>query len=132
MFIDSSAIIAILSREPDRGEYAAKISAASRKLSSPHVTLETCMRLGSILAVDPRVAETAVLEFYNESEIQIVPVDEVIAHVAVSAFARFGKGRGHKAQLNFGDCLSYACARVHDVPLLFKGLDFAHTDVLRA
>lgn len=60
--------------------------------------------------------------------IRTVPFDLVQFRFAAEAFSRFGKGR-HKAGLNFGDCLSYAVARAHDLPLLFKGHDFIHTDV---
>jgi|HubBroStandDraft_6_1064221.scaffolds.fasta_scaffold1050464_1 uncharacterized protein with PIN domain len=57
---------------------------------------------------------------------------EDVAHVAVVAFERYGKGRKNRAGLNFGDCLSYACAKVHGARLLFKGGDFAHTDIAKA
>jgi ribonuclease VapC len=56
-------------------------------------------------------------------------VTDAIGRSAVLAFARFGKGRGHPAQLNFGDCLSYRCASEHGSPILFKGADFTHTDL---
>jgi len=58
-----------------------------------------------------------------------VPIDRAIAKRAVAAFAAYGKGRGHPARLNLADCLSYACARADRVPLLFKGEDFARTDI---
>ena len=61
----------------------------------------------------------------------VVPITEDIAHIAVAAFERYGKGRA-KAGLNFGDCLSYACAKAHGARLLFKGEDFAATDIVRA
>ena len=132
MFIDTSAVVAILAREKEAGEFSAKIAGASRKLSAGHVTLEASMRLSSLLGVDPREVEAAITQMYAESKIEIVPIDAVVAREAVAAFARFGKGRGNKAKLNFGDCLSYACARVHDARLLFKGNDFSATDVERA
>jgi ribonuclease VapC len=59
-------------------------------------------------------------------------IPEIFAHGAVAAFERYGKGRKHRASLNFGDCLCCACAKAHDAKLLFKGGDFAHTDVARA
>ena len=67
-----------------------------------------------------------------DPDIAAVPITEDIAHGAVTAFERYGKGRKHRASLNFGDCLSYACAKAHGAKLLFKGEDFAHTDVARA
>jgi ribonuclease VapC len=73
-----------------------------------------------------------VLETFMEAGITFVPIDLVVAESAVAAFARFGRGRGGKAQLVFGDCLSHARARVNQTSLLFKGADFAATDVRRA
>ena len=97
-----------------------------------HVLLEASMRLSTMLGVSPLEAEAAIHNMFSEAGIDIVPITGEIAHEAVSAFARFGKGRGRDAKLNFGDCLSYACARHHDVPLLFKGRDFAATDITHA
>ncbi len=132
MFIDTSAVIAILAREPDAAHFAQKIAEASRPISAGHVLLEASMRLASILRVEPEVAKAAVLEAFGEAGVEFVSIDLAVAESAVSAFARFGRGRGGKAQLNFGDCLSYACARVHGASLLFKGEDFAATDARRA
>ncbi len=67
-----------------------------------------------------------------EAEILIEDDTASVARLAADAFQRFGKGTGHKAQLNFGDCLSYAVAKSLDAPLLFKGEDFRHTDVKSA
>ncbi len=61
--------------------------------------------------------------------VMVVPFDAAMYELASGAFLRFGKGRGHPARLNFGDCLAYAVARSHAVPLLFKGDDFVHTDL---
>jgi ribonuclease VapC len=61
--------------------------------------------------------------------IEIVPVTEEIGRIAVDAFDRYGKGRGHPAQLNMGDCFAYACAKAHGLPLLYKGADFSKTDL---
>jgi ribonuclease VapC len=65
-------------------------------------------------------------------DIRIVPIDETVARIAADAFERYGRGRGHAARLNFGDCLSYAVAKALDAPLLFKGGGFALTDVAAA
>lgn len=64
--------------------------------------------------------------------VAVVPITDEIGWLAVEAFGRFGKGRGGKAQLNLGDCLSYATARAHAARILFKGDDFAHTDLKSA
>ena len=132
MFIDTSAVIAILAREPDAADFAEKIAQAARPISAGHVLLEASMRLASMLRVEPEVAKDAVLEMFKEAGVAIVLIDIVVAESAVAALARFGRGRGGKAQLNFGDCLSYACAEVYKTSLLFKGDDFAATDAPRA
>ena len=67
----------------------------------------------------------------HAANVAIVPITEEVAHAAVVAFERYGKGRG-RARLNFGDCLSYACAKAHGARLLFKGDDFVHTDIAKA
>ena len=81
--------------------------------------------------ISPDVALANIEDALRESRIEVVPVTHDVARAAIEAFDRFGKGR-HPASLNFGDCLSYGCAKVHGVPLLFKGEDFAQTDVARA
>ncbi len=67
-------------------------------------------------------------EFMSDLEIEIVPVDATLARAALLAYWRFGRGL-HAAKLNFGDCFSYALAKVHALPLLYKGADFSQTDV---
>jgi ribonuclease VapC len=129
MFVDTSAIVAILLREQDAATFAARLEAAEHPISAAHVILEASMRLSTVLDLEPTVADRLITRAFQESRISVVPLTEDIAHLAVAAFERFGKGRGHGAQLNFGDCLSYACAKAHGVPLLFKGNDFKATDV---
>jgi ribonuclease VapC len=90
------------------------------------------MRLSTLLGFDPTVADRLVTRLLREARISVVPITEDIAHLAVAAFESYGKGRGHVARLNFGDCLTYACAKAHSAPILFKGDDFTHTDAARA
>lgn len=85
------------------------------------------MRLSTMLAIEPLVAETAIEAFLREAE--IVPIGADDAKLAIQAFSDYGKGRGHPAQLNLADCLSYACAKGHGSVLLYKGNDFSHTDL---
>ena len=132
MFVDTSAVVAILAAEPDAEAFVAKLEAARQPISAGHVILEASMRLSSLLGLEPTVADRLVTQMLREARIAVVPITEEIAHIAVAAFERYGKGRGHQARLNFGDCLSYACARAHDKALLFKGDDFTPTDVARA
>jgi ribonuclease VapC len=71
-------------------------------------------------------------EILRDSDIKLIPVDEEQARIAREAYRDFGRGCGHKARLNFGDCFAYALARVTGEPLLYKGKDFQHTDVASA
>jgi ribonuclease VapC len=70
-----------------------------------------------------------VREFLTEAGIDTRPITPDIGEAALAALARYGKGMGHPAQLNLGDCFAYAMAKRHGVPLLYKGDDFSHTDL---
>lgn len=129
MFIDTSVIVALLAQEPDAARYAERIAAAPARYTSGLAVLEASMRLSTMLDLDPVFVETRIQALLDEARISVVAINGGIARLAVDAFARFGKGRGHPAQLNLADCMSYACARAYRVPLLFKGEDFARTDV---
>ncbi|WP_245421976.1 type II toxin-antitoxin system VapC family toxin [Rhodoplanes serenus] len=131
IFVDTSAIVAILGAEPEATVLADTIEAADHALSAGHVVLEASMRLSTLLGLTPTLADALVTRLLREARIEVVPITEDIAHLAVAAFERYGKGR-HEARLNFGDCLSYACADAHAAALLFKGDDFAANDVRRA
>jgi len=128
MFIDSSVIVAILANEPDATAFADKIE-ANTCTTSALVILEAAMRLSSKLTIDPVAVEQRISALLEEANITLAPLDARTASLAVKAFASYGKGRGHPAQLNLADCLSYACAKAQGVPLLYKGQDFSHTDL---
>jgi ribonuclease VapC len=128
VFIDTSVIVAILSKEPDATEFANQIEAAEG-LTSALVILESATILSTKLGLDPVVVETRIQAFLHEARIKLAPMDAATASLAVKAFADYGKGRGHPAQLNLADCLSYACARAQGVPLLYKGKDVSYTDL---
>lgn len=130
MFIDTSVIVALLAREPEAVDFAERISNAKAKFTSGLVILEASMRLSTMLDLDPVLVESRIRMLLAEAEIGIIPLDGPIATEAVVAFAAYGKGRGHPAQLNLADCMSYACARLQNMPLLFKGNDFSKTDIL--
>ena len=129
MFVDTSVVVAILSEEGDAREWSNRIGAAPRKITSALVVLEAAMRLSTMLAVEPLVAEAAIEAFLREADIEIVPIEAGDAKLAIRAFSDYGKGRGHPAQLNLADCLSYACAKSHGSVLLYKGNDFSRTDL---
>ena len=129
MFVDTSVIVAILSGEEDAALWSDRLENASGRLTSAWVTLEAVMRLSTKLAIEPIEIAATIRLFLEEAEIEIVPIEAGDATLAVQAFSDYGKGRRHPAQLNLADCLSYACAKRHKVPLLYKGNDFAHTDL---
>lgn len=129
MFIDSSALVALLAKQPDGPRVAEAIERADQRRTLPIVRLEAAMVLSTLLRVEPDDANAAISNLFEESDVTVVPLTDEIANAAVSAFARFGKGRTHPARLNFADCLVYAAARAADAQLLFIGDDFIHTDI---
>jgi ribonuclease VapC len=129
MFVDTSIVVAILSSEDDAAEWADRLEQAPRRMTSALVVLEAVMRLSTKLSVEPMEVEAIIGDFLREAEIETVPIDAEDGRIAVQAFANYGKGRGHPAQLNLADCLSYACAKNRGVPLLYKGNDFSQTDL---
>ena len=129
MVIDTSALIAIMSDEPERRHFNQLIAVAVDTCISAASLLETRM----ILFV--RSGENAILAldaFLMKSGMSVVEVSPRIADIAFDAYRRFGKGTGHGAALNYGDCFSYALAKYLGVPLLFKGNDFSQTDIVAA
>ena len=124
MFVDTSAIVAILLGEGDAGV----LSASSRRRASDLAAV----RLDMHGAAGERCTALRAQHYFDclASQMRWIEVADrrAIGRLAVECFERFGKGR-HPARLNFGDCLSYACAKAHGARLLFKGDDFAQTDV---
>ena len=126
MIIDTSAIIAILRDEPEAQFCAMAIeSAAQRRISAANFLEAAVVIDGSR---DP-VASRRVDELVREAQLIVEPVTEAQARIARDAYRDFGKGSGHPAQLNFGDCFAYALTKTTGEPLLFKGDDFTHTDI---
>ena len=125
MIVDSSAVLAVLYREPDAARYETAIAMAQNCSMSVANVLETS------IVVEGRggmVAGRELDAFLDGAGIALVPVTAEHVEAARHAWRRFGKGN-HRAALNFGDCLAYALAKTTGEPLLFKGEDFAHTDV---
>jgi ribonuclease VapC len=129
VFVDSSVIVAILSDEEDAAKLSSQIDADVDAITSPFVIVEAGVRLTSKLAVEPEIAESRIRSLLMIGNVRIVDMGDSVATLALGAFKRFGKGRGHPAQLNLGDCLTYASAREHRVGILYKGNDFAQTDM---
>ena len=126
MIVDSSALLAILRAEPEMLACAqAMENAASRRISAANF-LETAIVIDG--SHDP-VASRRLDDLLRAADLAIEPVTEAQARIAREAYRDFGKGSGHAAQLNFGDCFAYALAKVTGEPLLFKGRDFSRTDI---
>jgi ribonuclease VapC len=127
--VDSSPLIAILQKEDDAAQFRETIGHSERVILGAANKLEVMMVAGGRKGSEGLRAAQALLD---EGEIEVVAFSEELADIATEAFLRYGKGRGHKAQLNFGDCMAYALARSLDAPLLYKGGDFALTDIRSA
>jgi ribonuclease VapC len=125
VIVDSSALVAVTFRERGHEELIAKMTGASSAGIGTPTLAETGLVIGWRLRQDPR---DLLVRLLDELGIDEVPFGESHWKEAVGAYLRFGKGR-HKAQLNFGDCLTYAVARLADEPLLFTGSDFTETDL---
>jgi ribonuclease VapC len=127
MIIDTSALIALLRGEPDAPRFAEALAtrAEAKRLSAANYLEAAIVIDGSR---DP-VASRRLDEAIAKANISIESVTAEHAQIARSAYRDFGKGSGHPASLNFGDCFAYALAKATGERLLFKGHDFAHTDV---
>lgn len=128
VIFDSSAVLAILREEPDHQHLHPKLEGADELAIGAPTLFETAMvamgRFGG-------EGEALVEQFLDEWGVRILPFEDPHWRVADDAFLRYGKGR-HPAALNYGDCMTYATARLADMPLLFTGNDFARTDIAPA
>jgi ribonuclease VapC len=129
VILDSSALIAILRSEPEAPAFADAIeNAAVRRISAASYVEAAAVIDGSR---DP-VLSRRFDDLLRDAQIRIEPVTEIQARLAREAYRDYGRGSGHPAKLNFGDCFAYALARDMGEPLLFKGSDFSSTDVTPA
>ncbi|MDC7788228.1 type II toxin-antitoxin system VapC family toxin [Rhodoplanes sp. TEM] len=141
MFLDASAVVAILGREPGWQDIANRLAAVdARFFFSPLARFEAAVGLARLKAagrsgspkLSPdllRQAGAAVDAFVEDLGVEEVAITPDFGHRALVACATFGKAVGHPADLNFGDCFAYACAQALGVPLVYKGDDFARTDL---
>ena len=128
MFVDASAIIAIIGDEEDGPTLAARLGQAGKAYVSPIVIYEAIAGLARRRACTISQAEELVDLFMSEAGVETIEINARIGRDAIRAFEQYGTGR-HKADLNMGDCFAYACANARRTSLLFKGNDFVHTDV---
>jgi ribonuclease VapC len=127
VIVDSSALVAIVLREPGWEALVDKLSAEPAGAGAP-----TLAEAGMVLTarLGPR-GRSLLARIVQEARIVVIPFTDEHWPIAIDAYARFGKGR-HAAALNFGDCLTYSVASLAGQPLLYLGEDFARTDLLRA
>jgi ribonuclease VapC len=126
VIVDTSALVALLRDEPEAAAFARLLRAAERRLLSAASYVELAA------VVDGRgdaVVSGALDAWLGAWGIEIAPLTVEQARIARAAYQRFGRGSGHAARLNLGDCFAYALARESGEPLLFKGGDFALTDI---
>jgi len=125
MILDSSAIVAVFLKEPGFESLVDQMADAAHLGIGAPTAAETAIVVGSRLGMDGRAL---VSRFLHEQDVAIVTFGEDHWRTAADAYARFGRGR-HRAALNFGDCLTYAVAKLAGEPLLAVGRDFPHTDL---
>lgn len=129
MIVDTSALIAIARRESDAHRYIDALFSSGRPRMSAATFVECGIVATNLAAGDISHDFDALIAEFG---IVIDPVTVEQAELARTAHRRFGRGSGHRARLNYGDTFSYALAKATDQPLLFKGVDFVHTDLRSA
>ena len=129
MIVDTSALIAVLRDEADAMAYARAIADAAIRRISAATFVETAAVIDA--SRDP-IASRRFDDLLREAQFEIEPVTEAQARIAREAYRDFGRGSGHRARLNFGDCFAYALAKAMNEPLLSKGDDFTRTDLTSA
>jgi ribonuclease VapC len=127
--VDSSAVVAIFRQEHDAEDYARRIATDDDPVMSAANLVETSIVLRGLKEIAPEKAERWLDDFIEAAGIRIEPVTSDQASAARSAHLQFGKGTGHRAALNYGDCFAYALAKAMEAPLLCKGNDFRSTDI---
>jgi ribonuclease VapC len=128
MIIDASALSSILRNEPEARSCAGAVASTSRRVSAVNY-------VEAAVVIDGRrnpVASRRFDDLFREARLVVEPVTEAQARIAREAYRDFGKGSGHPAGLNFGDCFAYALAKATGEPLLFKGDDFTHGSLARS
>lgn len=128
LFVDASAIVAIVAGEPECEAFAGRIRDDADPLWSAVACWEAIVSLSRGRGLDLDIAREEVEQMAAARPFRLVPIGETEREVALQAYGRYGKGR-HPAALNLGDCFAYACARTNGARLLYKGDDFSRTDL---
>jgi ribonuclease VapC len=129
MFVDASALVAMLAPEDDGALFASRLDSSRSATTSPLAVFETVLALRRLREVASAEVLQVVLAFLDRSKVEVVGMEPGLYLPALRAHDLYGKGSGHPARLNIGDCFSYAMAKHAGVPLLYKGEDFAQTDL---
>jgi ribonuclease VapC len=128
MFLDASALIAIIARESEAAALTGRLHQAIEVHTSPIAVYEPVLGLARVGNASIQDAQAVLEQFLEQVRAKIIPISAELGRSAIAAFDRFGGGH-HPARLNMGDCFAHACARQLDLPLLFKGDDFPFTDI---
>lgn len=129
MIVDTSALVAVLWGEPERVQFTELMASAMRVC----IAAPTLVELGMVIdGADNPVISRSLDTLLEQLDVEVIAFDAHQAALARQAFRDYGRGSGHPARLNFGDCITYAAAKACGEPLLFKGDDFTHTDLLPA
>jgi ribonuclease VapC len=131
MFLDASAIIAILLGEGDAAALIKRLEQAREAVTSPIAAFEAVLGIARVCNVSIAAAQSILDRFVAQASIRVTPITVEIGRDALSACERYGRGR-HPAALNMGDCFAYACAQALGLPLLYKGNGFPQTDIMTA
>ena len=119
----------MLTREPDADTLVSALAAAGRAETTPIAVYEAVLGVSRKRQWSVAEAETHVGDFLRAAGVAVQPIQPETTHVALDAFVRYGKGRGHPARLNLGGCFIYAQAKAGGASLLYKGQDFSKTDI---
>jgi ribonuclease VapC len=129
VFVDASALVAFIAGEPERPTIAAQVAADPDPLWSAMTCWEAVAALRNGYKVSLEEARDEVESTARRMELRLIRIDRDELDAALDAYARYGKGSHHPARLNMGDCFAYACAKTNNAVLLYKGDDFAQTDL---
>ena len=130
MYVDASALVSILANEPERNQFISILASNRTKVTSVVSLFETSLAISSLTGSCASAA-SEVMRFIDAVDIKILPIDGSLLTELSLARDRYGEGSGHPAKLNLGDCFSYALAKQAGMTLLYKGNDFALTDLAR-
>jgi ribonuclease VapC len=128
MHVETSAVVGILMEEPEAKELLGRLNADDNRITSVVNAVEAALSIGRRIRDYP-LAGRLVADFLDKADIGILPVPPDLYDDVVRAYSRYGKGTGHPAKLNIGDCFSYAFAKRSGHDLLYKGNDFSQTDL---